>query len=67
MAVEPRLPFSFLLVDFDRTVLANPYDDRGIDVAAMEPKEIASLYTRFRHWLLASAGAMAEAEGNGQP
>ena len=57
MAIEPRLRgFSFLLIDFDRAVLANLYDDRGIDVVATEPKEIASLYHRFRAWLLASSG-----------
>jgi len=54
MGVEPRLQrFKFLLIDFDRAVLANPYDDRGMDVAAAEPKEIASLYHRFDNWLLA--------------
>ena len=68
MAIEPRLRgFSFLLIDFDRAVLVNVYDDRGMDVVATEPKEIASLGPRFRNWLLASAGAMAEAASNGQP
>src|SRR4029453_6296518 len=49
--------FSFLLIHFARAVLANLYDDRGMDVVAAEPKEIASLGPRFRNWLLASAGA----------
>jgi len=57
MAIEPRLRgFSLLLIDFDRAVLINVYDDRGMDVAAMNPKEIASLCSRFRTWLLASSG-----------
>jgi hypothetical protein len=63
MAVEPRLKwFTFLLIDFDHAVLANAYDDRGMDVAAMEPKEIANLCPHFKNWLLASSGEL-----EGQP
>lgn len=43
---------SFYLIDFDRRILISPYDDRGMDVAAMTPDILVPIYTNYSDWLL---------------
>lgn len=53
MAIKPRgVPGRFYLVDFERRLAMNVYDDRGMDVVAMDRAAIAPLYHDFGDWLL---------------
>jgi hypothetical protein len=40
------------VVDFDRKILLNAYDDRGMDVIAADPARLAPLYEERGDWLL---------------
>lgn len=60
IGVSPSSPFMFdgddqfsgLLVDFERGVLVDVYDDRGMDVVATDREALRSLHARFGDWLL---------------
>jgi hypothetical protein len=53
MAIRPRgIPGMFYLVDFERRLALHVYDDRGMDVVAMNHAAIARLYHDFGDWLL---------------
>jgi hypothetical protein len=43
---------SIYLVDFTRRIIVHPYDDRGLDVVAMDREMIQPLFDRFGDWLL---------------
>ncbi|WGI20374.1 DUF3885 domain-containing protein [Amylibacter sp. IMCC11727] len=43
---------STFLVDFDNAVAVNAYDDRGMDVIAMNKQKLAGAYKKFNDWLL---------------
>lgn len=40
------------VVDFERKILLNAYDDRGMDVIATDPMLLSTLYNEFGDWLL---------------
>ncbi|MFT3690471.1 DUF3885 domain-containing protein [Paenirhodobacter sp.] len=40
------------IVDFDRGVVLNVYDDRGMDLAALDPDKLRPAYHAFSEWLL---------------
>lgn len=44
--------FRSLLVDFERGLLVNVYDDRGMDVLAIDREALRPIYARFNAWLL---------------
>ncbi|RJF87697.1 DUF3885 domain-containing protein [Oleomonas cavernae] len=51
--VKPQASaFKIYLVDPDRKVIAHVYDDRGMDVVALEPDTLRPLYRQFQGWLL---------------
>lgn len=52
MPIEPKSPVLSYLVDWERGILLNVYDDRGMDVIATTAGPIASHYTTFDAWLL---------------
>lgn len=52
IGVEPRAPVVSKLVDVQRGVTVHPYDDRGMDITALERETIVDLYTGFDAWLL---------------
>jgi hypothetical protein len=52
VGVEPRAPVLSKLVDRERGVVVNAYDDRGMDIIALSPNPIEDLYRRFDAWLL---------------
>ena len=52
IAVRPIAPVLTRLVDRDREIRVFAYDDRGMDITALEPSRIAPLYKEFDEWLL---------------
>lgn len=52
MSVDSSNQFKSLLVDFERGILANVYDDRGMDVLATDREILRALHAEFSHWLL---------------
>jgi Domain of unknown function (DUF3885) len=52
MPIEPKSPVVSHLADFERGILLHVYDDRGMDVLALEAAPLLPLYERFDAWLL---------------
>lgn len=54
MAVRPAAAWVGLIyiVDFEKRIALHAYDDRGMDVVAMDAGAIRPLYDRFGSWLL---------------
>lgn len=48
----PQAPVMSKLVDLERGVSVNAYDDRGMDVTAIAKETISGLYQQFDKWLL---------------
>lgn len=52
MAITPKAPVVPFLLDVERSILLYVYDDRGMDVTALDKTALAALYTDRRDWLL---------------
>jgi hypothetical protein len=52
IGVTPQAPVMSKLVDLERSLSINTYDDRGMDITALSKGPISELYTRFDAWLL---------------
>jgi hypothetical protein len=52
IGIEPRAPVLSRLVDRERDVIVDAYDDRGMDITARAPGTIEHLYREFDAWLL---------------
>ena len=52
IGVMPQAPVLSQLVDVERGVTVHAYDDRGMDITALNPDPIVQLYTQFNAWLL---------------
>jgi Domain of unknown function (DUF3885) len=52
MGVTPQAPVISKLVDVERDVTVNAYDDRGMDITALNADRVSGLYARFDGWLL---------------
>ncbi len=52
MAISPHAPVMSWLIDFDTMIVLHVYDDRGMDVRALDRDSIAPLYQEFGAWLL---------------
>jgi hypothetical protein len=52
LGVAPQAPVLSKLVDVERGVTVHAYDDRGMDITALDPCPIAELHARFDAWLL---------------
>ena len=53
MDIKPQArAFSIYLVDLDRQIIAHVYDDRGMDVVALQSDALRPLYHQFQDWLL---------------
>jgi hypothetical protein len=64
VGVGPRAPVLSKLMDRERGIVVNAYDDRGMDIIALSPDPIQDLYRRFDAWLLDyDRPRMAEAFG----
>lgn len=52
IGVMPQAPVMSKLVDLERGVSVNAYDDRGMDVTSIARETISGLYQQFDKWLL---------------
>lgn len=52
IGLMPQAPVVSKLVDLERGVSVNAYDDRGMDVTAVTKAPVAGLYKQFDTWLL---------------
>ena len=53
MPIQPAsIDHNTWLVDFDREIILNAYDDRGMDIISMQKSNLEPLYTQFNSWLL---------------
>lgn len=52
MPVEPKAAVHSFLVDFERGLMIDVYDDRGMDVFATDPLAVLPVYQEFNSWLL---------------
>ena len=52
IGVMPQAPVLAKLVDKDRGISVNAYDDRGMDITALCREAISELHSRFAAWLL---------------
>lgn len=52
MAVAPKAPVDSFLADFGRNILLHVYDDRGMDVTALDRETLLPVYRRRGEWLL---------------
>lgn len=52
MTITPKAPVSSFLVDFDRNIVLHVYDDRGMDVTALDREVLMPTYRSRQSWLL---------------
>jgi hypothetical protein len=52
MAVAPKAPIAGYLYDPERQVLMHVYDDRGMDLTALDAGRLDQAYRQFNDWLL---------------
>jgi hypothetical protein len=52
MAITPRAAVLSYLLDPDRDILLHVYDDRGMDVTALDREKLLTLYEERADWLL---------------
>lgn len=52
LGIRPSAATATYFVDFERRVLLHIYDDRGMDVVAMDPASLVPIYREFGGWLL---------------
>ena len=52
MGVRPRLPGSVYIYGKRSGVLAQPYDDRGMDLVAEKGRTLSLIYKMYNHYLL---------------
>ena len=52
LGIRPAIHTQLYFVDFDRKVAMHPYDDRGLDVFAMDRDALLPLFKQRRSWLL---------------
>lgn len=52
LGIRPASFAAIYFVDFAKGLVLHPYDDRGMDVAALCKEDLASLYSARKDWLL---------------
>lgn len=52
MAIQPKAPVIPFLLDVERGILIHIYDDRGMDVIALDRKTLMEVYRTHSSWLL---------------
>lgn len=52
MSVGPKAAVHSFLVNFERGLMIDVYDDRGMDVFATDPPAVLPIYQEFNSWLL---------------
>ena len=52
LGIQPSAGVKGYFIDFDKQIIAHPYDDRGMDIVAIKKDAIAFLYQDYSSWLL---------------
>lgn len=52
LGLQPSVMSEIYIVDFENSVALHPYDDRGMDVVAMDVNVLKVLYAEYYSWLL---------------
>ena len=52
LGIRPAASASLYFVDFENRIVLHPYDDRGMDVIAMQREALSDLYRSRHSWLL---------------
>jgi Domain of unknown function (DUF3885) len=52
LGIAPRAPVQAKLVDLERGICVDAYDDRGMDITALEKAPLEALYAERNDWLL---------------
>ena len=52
LGIQPSAKLDCYFIDFDRQLVAHPYDDRGMDIVAMNRQSLTFLYKDYYHYLL---------------
>lgn len=52
LGIQPSAEISCYFLDFNRQIIAHPYDDRGMDIVATKKESLEFLYQDYYHWLL---------------
>ncbi len=52
IGIGPQAPVMTKFVDLERGVVVNAYDDRGMDITALEKSALTPLMAEFDEWLL---------------
>ena len=52
LGIQPSAGIKGYFIDFNRQIIAHPYDDRGMDIVAIKKDAIAFLYQDYYRWLL---------------
>ena len=49
---EPNIPGQVYLINVDKKIIFNMYDDRGLDIISTDKEVLKPLYAAFDNWLL---------------
>ncbi len=49
---DPNIPGQIYLINLDKKIIFNMYDDRGLDIVSADKEALKPLYAAFDHWLL---------------
>lgn len=52
LGVTPQIGCDPYFIDFKNKILANPYDDRGMDIIGLNKKRLKKIYTKYHGYLL---------------
>ncbi len=52
LGVTPTARVDAYVLDFERRLVAYPYDDRGMDIVAPDPAPLRALHAQFGEWIL---------------
>jgi len=52
LGIQPRALINAYFIDFERQIIAYPYDDRGMDIVALNKQSLSCLYQKYYDWLL---------------
>lgn len=52
LGIQPSAKVNAYFIDFDKQIIAHPYDDRGMDIVAIKKDALSFLYRDYYSWLL---------------
>ena len=52
LGIQPSAGIKGYFIDFQKQIIAHPYDDRGMDIVAIRKDTISFLYRDYYSWLL---------------